>query len=137
LSDRTQTKQRSLRSLEWLNFLLAEVQTGRGPILAAYRASIVSILVVNDRTQGTGHFNLAAGSLATMVGIGAALSTTIGGVLIQHFGCRASFLGLSAIALLASALHWFAIPETLSVDSAIASSQPEAKSTSQEKAFAQ
>src|SRR6202140_2808773 len=34
-----QTKQRSLRSLEWLNFFLADVQTGLGPFLAAYLAS--------------------------------------------------------------------------------------------------
>ena len=51
---------------------------------------IVSILVVKDRTQGTGRFNVAAGSLATMVGIGAAMSTTIGGLLIQHLGYQAS-----------------------------------------------
>jgi MFS family permease len=75
---------------------------------------IVSILVVKDRTQGTGRFNVAAGSLATMVGIGAAGSMTIGGVLIQHSGYRASFLGLAGIALLAVALLWFAVPETLS-----------------------
>ena len=74
---------------------------------------IVSILVVKDRTQGTGRFNIAAGSLATMVGIGAAASTTLGGVLIQHLGYRASFLGLAGIALLAFALLWFAVPETL------------------------
>lgn len=37
--DATQGKQRSLRSLEWLNFFLADVQTGRGPFLAAYLAS--------------------------------------------------------------------------------------------------
>jgi MFS family permease len=30
---------RSLRSLEWLNFFLADVQTGLGPFLAAYLAS--------------------------------------------------------------------------------------------------
>jgi predicted MFS family arabinose efflux permease len=75
---------------------------------------IVSILVAKDRTQGTGRFNIAAGSLATMVGIGAATSTTIGGVLIQHLGYRASFLGLAGIALVAFALLWFAVPETLS-----------------------
>jgi predicted MFS family arabinose efflux permease len=74
---------------------------------------IVSILVVKDRTQGTGRFNIAAGSLATMVGVGAAVSTTIGGALIQHFGYRASFLGLAGIALFAFALLWFAVPETL------------------------
>jgi MFS family permease len=75
--------------------------------------AIVSILVVKDRTQGTGRFNIAAGSLATMVGIGAAASTTLGGVLIQHLGYRASFLGLAGIALLAFGLLWFAVPETL------------------------
>jgi MFS family permease len=32
-------KQRSLRALEWLNFFLADVQTGLGPFLAAYLAS--------------------------------------------------------------------------------------------------
>lgn len=68
---------------------------------------------MKDRTQGTGRFNVAAGSLATMVGLGAAASTTVGGLLIQHSGYRASFLGLAAIALLAFTLLWFAIPETL------------------------
>ena len=39
MSGTTQGKQRSLRSLEWLNFFLADVQTGLGPFLAAYLAS--------------------------------------------------------------------------------------------------
>ncbi|MFY9979445.1 MAG: MFS transporter, partial [Candidatus Sulfotelmatobacter sp.] len=77
---------------------------------------IVSILVIKDRTEGTGRFNIASGSLATMVGIGAALSTTIGGMLIQHFGYHASFLGLAGIGFIAFALLWVAIPETLSPD---------------------
>ena len=96
---------------------------------------VVSILVIKDRTQGTGRFNIAAGALATMVGIGAALSNTIGGVLIQRLGYRASFLGLAGIALLAFALLWFAIPETLR-DAKDPTSEPEGKFTAQEKAFA-
>jgi predicted MFS family arabinose efflux permease len=55
----------------------------------------------------------SAGALATMVGIGAALSNTIGGVLIQRFGYQASFTGLAGIALAAFALLWFTVPETL------------------------
>jgi MFS family permease len=94
---------------------LIAVQTLDGVANAVF--GIVSILVVKDRTQGTGRFNVASGSLATMIGIGAALSTTIGGVLIQHLGYQASFLGLAGIALLAFAVLWFAIPETL-VDAA-------------------
>lgn len=73
---------------------------------------IVSILVIADRTRGTGRFNLAQGALATMVGIGAALSNTIGGQLVQHISYRASFLGLAGIALFAFTLLWLAVPET-------------------------
>ena len=74
---------------------------------------VVSILVVADRTRATGRFNLVQGSLATAVGLGAALSTTFGGKLIEHFSYQVSFLSLRAIALLALALLWTAIPETL------------------------
>jgi MFS family permease len=74
---------------------------------------VVSILVVADRTRATGRFNLVQGSLATAVGLGAALSTTFGGKLIQHFGYRVSFLSLGAVAALAFLLLWTAIPETL------------------------
>jgi MFS family permease len=74
---------------------------------------IVSILVIKDRTEGTGRFNLASGALATMVGIGAALSNTIGGLLIQKISFRASFLGLATIAVVAFAVLFFGVPETL------------------------
>jgi MFS family permease len=74
---------------------------------------VVSILVVADRTRATGRFNLVQGSLATAVGLGAALSTTVGGKLIQHFSYRISFLSLGAIAAVAFVLLWTAIPETL------------------------
>jgi MFS family permease len=106
---------------------LIAIQTLDGVANAIF--GIVSILVVKDRTQGTGRFNVAAGSLATMIGVGAALSTTIGGVLIQHLGYRASFLGLSGIALLAFAVLWFAIPETLCDAAVNSSSGPEIKPT--------
>jgi MFS family permease len=74
---------------------------------------IVSILIVRDRTEGTGRFNVAAGALATMVGIGAGTSNALGGTLAQHFGYRASFLGLAAVALVALAVVALAVPETL------------------------
>jgi MFS family permease len=74
---------------------------------------VVSMLVIADRARGTGHFNLAAGGLATMVGIGAALSTTMGGTLIQRAGYGASFRGLALIGVLAFLIVWLAVPETL------------------------
>ncbi len=115
---------------------LIAIQTLDGVANAIF--GIVSILVVKDRTQGTGRFNIAAGSLATMVGIGAAASTTFGGVLIQHLGYRASFLGLAGIGLVAFALLWLAVPETLSnAVTATLTSGPGIKSTTDREAFAQ
>jgi len=74
---------------------------------------VVSVLVVADRTEGTGRFNLMQGSLATAVGIGAALSNSFGGKLIEHFNFRISFLALGAVAVIALAVLWIGIPETL------------------------
>lgn len=74
---------------------------------------VVSILVIADRTRGTGRFNLAAGALATMVGIGAAVSTTIGGQLIHRVGFHASFLGLAGIAVVAFSILLIGVPETM------------------------
>jgi MFS family permease len=73
---------------------------------------VVSILVIADRTRGTGRFNLAQGALATAVGLGAALSNTFGGMLMEKFGYRTSFLALGAVACLATLLLLAAIPET-------------------------
>jgi MFS family permease len=114
---------------------LIAIQTLDGIANAIF--GIVSILVIKDRTQGTGRFNVAAGSLATMVGIGAAASTTFGGVLIQHVGYRASFLGLAGIAALAFVLLWFAVPETLPGAVAKATSKSEVEPPHATKAFAQ
>lgn len=74
---------------------------------------VVSILVVADRTRATGRFNLVQGSMATAVGIGAALSTSFGGKLIEHYSYRISFLALGGVAAIAFALLWSAVPETL------------------------
>jgi MFS family permease len=92
--------------------MLIAIQTLDGVANAVF--GVVSILVIKDRAQGTGRFNVAAGSLATTVGVGAAASTTIGGVLIQHLGYHASFLALAGIAAVAFVLLSVAIPETLS-----------------------
>ena len=73
---------------------------------------VVAVLVVADRTRGTGCFNLVQGALATAVGLGAALSTTFGGKLIQHFSLDISFISLGAVAALAFLLLLFAVPET-------------------------
>jgi len=79
---------------------------------------VVSILVVSDLMRKTGRFNMAQGALGTAVGLGAALSNALGGVLAHRFGFSASFLGLAAIASIAFSLLWAAVPETKQTQSA-------------------
>jgi len=74
---------------------------------------VVSVLVIADLTRGTGRFNLTLGAIATAVGLGAALSQTIAGVIVHHFGDRAGFLFLAAVAAAAFAILWLFMPETL------------------------
>ena len=84
---------------------------------------VVSILVIADLTRGTGRFNLAQGALATFVGLGAALSTTFGGKLIQAFSFRVSFLALGTVALVSFLLLLLAFPETLRRNTAASQQQ--------------
>jgi MFS family permease len=74
---------------------------------------VVSILVITDLTRGTGRFNLAAGALAAMVGLGAAFSNAVGGEMVKHFSFNGSFLGLAGIAAVAVGVLAFGMPETL------------------------
>jgi MFS family permease len=91
---------------------------------------VVSVLVVADRTRGTGRFNLAQGGLATAVGLGAALSTSFGGKIIQHFSYSVSFLSLGAVAIFAVLVLLFGIPETLRQDDAAGSKPASTKTPS-------
>jgi MFS family permease len=90
--------------------LLIAIQVLDGITNAIY--TTVGVLVVKDRTEGTGRFNFAAGALATTLGVGAALSNAVGGFWAQRMGFRASFLGLSAIAIAGLLLLAVAVPET-------------------------
>ncbi|MGH7931617.1 MAG: hypothetical protein ACREQN_00470 [Candidatus Binataceae bacterium] len=47
------------------------------------------------------------------MGIGAALSQTIAGAIVDHFGDRAGFLFLASVAALAFLTLWLLMPETL------------------------
>lgn len=73
---------------------------------------VVSILVIADRTRGSGRFNLAQGTLATAVGIGAAFSPLLGGILIAKIHFSASFLVLGGVAAVAFLVLLLFVPET-------------------------
>ena len=61
-------------------------------------------ILVADYTWGSGRTQTALGAVGTMQGIGAALSTTLGGVLATSVGWGAAFIGLTVPAVFAVAL---------------------------------
>ena len=69
-------------------------------------------LVIADIMRGTGRYNLAQGAIATMVGIGASLSSVVAGEVVDHFGYSAAFLTLGAAALVAAIVFALFMPET-------------------------
>jgi MFS family permease len=88
---------------------------GLGPvqILDGVGAGILGVAVpglVARILAGTGHINAGLGAVMTLQGIGAALSTTVGGLFAQRFGYSAAFLALGGIAAAALALWLSARP---------------------------
>jgi len=76
--------------------MLVAVQVLDG-VSAAVLAVMVP-LIIADVTRGTGHFNLAQGVTGTAVGIGASLSTTLGGYACDRWGITSAFLILAGVA---------------------------------------
>ena len=54
---------------------------------------------------GTGRFNVGLAVVMTAQGIGASLSTTLGGLVAQEFGYAAAFIALGAVAALAGVVY--------------------------------
>lgn len=69
-------------------------------------------VVVADLTRGTGRFNVSQGAVATVQGLGAALSATLAGVIIVSAGYSAAFLTLAAIAGVGLVAYLVMMPET-------------------------
>jgi MFS family permease len=91
-------------------YLIVAVQ-----VLDGVSAAVLGVtlpLIVADITRGTGRFNLGLGIVGSAVGIGAALSTTMAGYTIDHFGSSIAFYGLAFIAVCGLALVWLLLPET-------------------------
>jgi len=76
---------------------------------------VLTALVIADLTKGTGRFNLAQGLVGTVSGVGAALSTSVSGLIVASYGQAAGFLSISAVGLLAVATLWLYMPETRSL----------------------
>jgi MFS family permease len=80
--------------------------------ISATVLGVLTALVIADITAGTGRFNLAQGIVGTASGIGASISTTLSGLVTEILGSSAGFLCIAAIALLATMVVLFFMPET-------------------------
>jgi MFS family permease len=75
-------------------------------------------LVVADLMRGTGRYNVSLGAVATVQGIGASLSNTVAGMIVVQAGYTVAFLTLAAVAAAAFVTFLFAMPETVTPQSA-------------------
>jgi len=91
-------------------YLLVLVQVFDGITAAVFAVMIP--LIVADVAFGSGHFNLAQGIVGTATGIGASLSTVLGGYVSDKFGNATAFIGLSGVAAAGLLLIFFVMPET-------------------------
>jgi MFS family permease len=71
-------------------------------------------VIVSDLMRNTGRFNVALGAIITAQSVGAALSTTLAGLVVVQIGYSAAFLTLGAIAAVGAAVCLRALPETRS-----------------------
>lgn len=69
-------------------------------------------VIVADLMRDTGRFAVAQGAVLTAQNIGAALSTSLAGVVVVHGGYGAAFLALGAVAALGAAICYALLPET-------------------------
>lgn len=69
-------------------------------------------IIVADLMRGTGRFNIAQGAIITAQGIGAAVSTTVAGLVVVHAGYSAAFLTLAGVAAVGAAVFFFGLNET-------------------------
>jgi len=69
-------------------------------------------IIIADLTRGTGRYNLALGTVATVQGIGASLSSVVAGLIVVAAGYSAAFVALASVALVGLLVFGLLMPET-------------------------
>ena len=91
MQDGKNASQRTLRGLDWLNFFLADVQTGIGPFVAIYLA-------------GYGWNEQRVGIALTVAGMAGILTQTPAGYLVDRIRSKRALIGVGIVILAAGAL---------------------------------
>ncbi|MPW19174.1 MFS transporter [Paraburkholderia sp. CNPSo 3157] len=102
MTSRLMVNARSLRALDWLNFFVANVQTGFGPFIASYLAS-------HKWTQGEIGLALSIGTISAMV------SQVPGGAAVDALRNKKAAAAWAIIAIILSAVLLAASPTVLPV----------------------
>ncbi len=72
----------------------------------------MTVLVLTDLTAGTGRFNLVRGTVGTLTGIAASVSTAATGFISDRFGESTGFFAMAGIAALGAVTLWLWLPES-------------------------
>jgi MFS family permease len=80
--------------------------------LSGATLGVLTALIVADLTAGTGRFNLAQGLVGAASGVGATLSTSVSGIIVEKLGYTAGLLGVTAVGLLSVVIVVSFMPET-------------------------
>lgn len=91
-------------------------------------------VIVADLMRNTGRFNVAQGVVITAQSIGAALSTTLAGLVVVGAGYSAAFITLGAVAAVGAVICVLALPETRHI--ADGDPRPQGKTAAQASAIA-
>jgi MFS family permease len=91
-------------------YLIIPIQLFDGLGAAAF--GVLFPLIVADVTRETGRYTTSLGLVGLAIGGGATLSTTIAGLVADHFGVRAAFLSLAAVGMCGTVLVLTLMPET-------------------------
>ncbi|CAB3767798.1 MFS transporter [Paraburkholderia humisilvae] len=102
MTNRLMVNARSVRALDWLNFFVANVQTGFGPFIASY-------LATHKWTQGEIGLALSVGTISAMV------SQVPGGAAVDALRNKKAAAAWAIVAIIASAVLLAASPTVLPV----------------------
>lgn len=97
-------------SIVTMPWLLVAAQALDG--ITAASVGVIQPLVVADLTKGTGRYNMALGGIGAANMVGASVSTTAIGFVVQTMSFTAGFASLSGAALAGLGLLWWQVPET-------------------------
>ncbi|MFD2569160.1 MFS transporter [Spirosoma soli] len=77
---------------------------------------VVSIIMIADLSKGTGRFNLLQGVVYSAIGLGASISSIVGGIIVKQYGYAIGFGSLAGIGVFGTLFFLMLVPETKEIN---------------------